>query len=405
MCIICGLCGGALIAVILIVVLVLVLTKKHKPDDTPIQSQWLNLTNYPPIPTGISTIAGPTLAHEETGCVIPATQWSCSLPKEEHDSVAPNRSDQPNFRLIIRYKNDTATKTRRQDDLFSPNPSPPSAEDQAFLGNTTDKNVEPFAGEDTPFFISFITPSGTPSISKRQSDDGDVVPNIEDIIPPPATVSGGLAAPANLLPLPVAQPLHLYNRGTVDEHYGFYTYFDRSIFLKDINATRSGFGGNPADQDGGSSFDSATLRCTWAQTRFLVQIWTNSASTKPLLQAASGTPTSTSSASTPSSSSSANDFVTPGSFPYPVTITLDRHGGAAAKKLVYCYGMDASGKIEPKRSTITLEDRSFGGVAVNGNKGPFTNTTVSVGDGGPGGLDGGSGGCGCSWVNWAGAGT
>ncbi|KAF2498645.1 hypothetical protein BU16DRAFT_548350 [Lophium mytilinum] len=414
----------ALVAII--TALAVTLTKKHhKKDDIPTASQWLNLTGYPPMPTGMSTIAQPEAIEEESGCVSPATIWSCALPKEEQASVAPNKPDQPNFKLNIVFDNGTiADKSKTQiapRAVFNPvsagafirskllkiraitaSPAVPSLDDQRFLGNTTDDNKVPFEGEQTPFFISFVDPTMASSSARLVRRGGDNFGNLSDLIPPPSVNSDGTAAPANLLPLPSSQPLQLYDRGLPTEHYGFYNYFDRSIFLKSIQPTNNSFGGVPADTNGGSTFDSATMRCTWAQTRFRVQIWTNSGSTKPLLQ---GTPTtSTASSASPTSTASPSpDLKRPGSFPYPVTVTLDRHGGALSKKMIYCYGMDTNGKIEKNAQAFVLEDRSFGGVAVNPASGPFDNVPVATKDGGPGGIDGGTGGCGCQWANWLGS--
>lgn len=431
LCIMCCCCFSFLVFIILGLVLGLTLSKRKQSSNPPLSTstdpavqtvptdtQWLNLTGYPPIPTGISSVAQPDAVSEISGCVQPATVWSCALPKEQQSSIAPNKPDQPNFRLEITF-NGSSKSTRnarsesnaasagafmksqllnaRADSSFTPSPSPPSTEDQEFLGNTTDKNSLPFNGEDTPFFITFSSPTKTTSSSKVKrasasaaADNG--FSNITSLIPSPAVNSDGTAAAATLLPLPSSQPLRLFNRGQPDEHYGFYTYFDRSIFLKDINGTSNSFGGNPADLNGGSSFDSATMRCTWAQTRFLVQIWTKSQSSKPLLSSA----TSSSSSATASSTA----FVRPGTFPYPVTITMDRHGGDIEKKMIFCYGMDTKGKVVSSEKTFILEDRGFGGILVNPSKGPFSGMKVHESDGGPGGIDGGSGGCQCQWQNW-----
>lgn len=224
--------------------------------------------------------------------------------------------------------------------------------------------------------MTFQDPTSTSSrLAKRQNPNDPT--NITAVIPPPMLSSDGTAAPANLLPLPSAQPLRLYNRGTDNEHYGFYTYFDRSIFLKQINGTNRG--GNPADVDGGSLKDAANLRCTYSETRFLVQIWTRSSKSKTLLQ---------------KSASSASDLLKrPGSFPYPVTVTIDRHGGNAARKNLYCYEMEGDGTIknEASKREFQFEDRAFGGVLVNGTQGRGDVT-------GP--IDGGNGGCRCQWQNW-----
>ncbi|KAH7076689.1 hypothetical protein BKA63DRAFT_468541 [Paraphoma chrysanthemicola] len=400
----CCCCLIFLVLLAIIIPLTVVLTKKR--NDTPVNnpgtqpdsegnSGWLNLPNYPPIPTGVSTISQPEAVEEESGCVSPTTLWSCALPKELQDSIKPNKPDQPNFRIQITYDNSTSASptTKRAANpvsagafirsqllrlraLPSPSPAAPSDADMSFLGKTTDGNVAPFEGEDTPLFITFQDPKKSASRLLKRAGPSDPT-NLTSVIPPPMLESDGTAAAANLLPLPSAQPLRLYNRGTDNEHYGFYTYFDRSIFLKQINGTNRG--GNPADVDGGSSKSAANIRCTYAETRFLVQIWTRSKTSKPLLQGSSQTgPDSTK---------------RPGTFPYPVTVTLDRHGGNPAKKNLYCYEMESDGTIRniPDNKFFQFEDRGFGGVLVNGTQGRPTAT-------GP--IDGGTGGCKCQWQNW-----
>ncbi|KAF2627875.1 hypothetical protein BU25DRAFT_431186 [Macroventuria anomochaeta] len=407
-------CGCCLILVVLLAILIpIIVVFSRKKDDTtqitPIATQpggestsstpeWLTLTNLPPIPTGVLTIAQPEAAAEESGCVAPTTLWSCALPKELQDSVKPNKPDQPNFKIEITFDNSSSSTppktqtTKRAANAVSvrafirerflnarsvpsPSPAPPSSDDMVFLGKTTDGNSAPFDGEDTPLFISFQDPKATASrLAKRASSDPT---NITATIPAPMVNSDGTAAPANLLPLPSTQPLRLYNRGKDDEHYGFYTYYDRSIFLKQINGTNRG--GNPADTDGGSTEEAATLRCTFSETRFLVQIWTRSQSNRPLLQS--------------STQSGSSDLKRPGTFPYPVTVTIDRHGGNAAKKNLYCYQMENDGTIknDASKRSFQFEDRAFGGNLVNGTQG---RPNVS----GP--IDGGSGGCSCKYQNW-----
>lgn len=445
-CLLIAIAAGLILLIILILALALTLTRKG--DDMPVQSQWLNITGFPPVPTGISTIIQPDASREQSGCVAPTTLWSCALPKEEQNSVKPNDIDQPNFRLEIRFQNGTnvsqgvnASLTKRSperasnavsasslvrhhllrlrdsfsDSLFTPSPAPPSLEDQAFLGNSTDEITAPFGGEITPFYMSFHSAEKLPAarllkraLDRNASDTNtmDPFPDVIEGIPPPDNNPDGTAAPANLLPFPSAQPLRLFNRGLLTEHYGFYTYFDRSIFLKstalvdDSQAT----GVVPDDENGGAEESAATVRCTWTQTRFLVQIWTNKGGTASLLSSNNATASKTDD-KTPQNltASSANDFDRPGSFPYPVSITLDRHGGDIKTKMIYCYGLDDKRHIISDQKKLQLEDRAFGGHLVNPALGPFGNVNVSISEGGPGGIDGGTGGCNCLWKNWNGA--
>jgi hypothetical protein len=431
-----GLIAGFLTMIILIVVLA---TTLHRSSATVVEpTQWLNLTGFPPIYTGISTVAVPDNPVANTGCVFPATVWSCSLPKELQQSVAPNQPDQPNFRLQIQWDNSSSanatfanvtgnpnliTRTlggnavsarqfirslmhkARQSMSFTPSPTAPSWAEQYFLGNTTDGIVsDNKAGEPTPFYVSFL--STTASISAkllRRDNSTDLFPDVVSILNsefPPDVNADGTSAPANLLPYPVQQPLRLYDRGLDSEHYGFYNYFNRSIFVKSLvplNESNSGNGEVPDDQNGGSTESEASWRCTWSETRFLVQMWTRKGSTASLLNSA------TSAVSSPMSTSSANytanDFTRPGSFPYPITITTDRHGGDTLKKKLYCYEIDSREQPITSSAKLWEEQRDFGGVAINPGPGLFTTSSNNT-DASLGGYDGGTGGCSCQWTNW-----
>lgn len=437
-----------LIILIIAILLAVFLTRKanHSPttgdpndddtstgggDDTgPVQSRWLNLTGYPPMPTGISTIAGPKPLHQESGCIQPSTLWSCALPKEQQADNEPYKADESNFRVQIRFRNGTyehsttvASSKRSNGGGWDAVPPAPSDKDQRFLGNTTDGNIAPFEGEETPFFITFLStsessssdhtrralanPNSNPTLTRRESSAS--FPNLKDIIPSPSTQKNGSPAPATLYPLPSSQPVRLYNRGKEDEHYGFYTYFDRSIFLQSSAPLNGGSNDNiEGDKDGGAKTEDASVRCTWAQTRFLVQIWTKQGGGKKVLLQSSSSSTTTSTSAQPqptsTSSSDAESYTRPGTLPYPITLTLDRHGGAAKKKMVYCYGIDDDGTMNATALKLQLEDRAYKGSLVNEAPGVFNNTDVVAGDDGDveakGGVDGGDGGCGCSWGNW-----
>ena len=437
----------------IILILLLAMLLHRKGDSMLVQTQWLNITGYPPIPTGVSTIVQPNAVDEVAGCVSVPDMWSCALPKEQQQSFSLGAADQPNFRVEIRFENGTnatssinsSTTNKRSDSvinpvsaasfmrrrllqlrdslpssLFTPSPSPPTQEDETFLGNTTDGNHAPFDGEYTPFFMTFDSPAPLPSASrlvkrdtttssptttsKMAANTSDPFPDLASAIPAASTNRNGTASPANLYPFPSAQPLRLFDRGLSTEHYGFFTYFDRSIFLKSTGFFNGSTIDVPDDANGGALEDSAKVRCTWAETRFLVQIWTNKGNSYPLLPE-NGNATAQQSAltgrnATSLANSSANDLSRPGSFPYPVTITLDRHGGNIKTKEIYCYGLDDSERPENGEKKIQLEDRGYRGTPVNPASGPFGTNKVSLADGGPGGIDGGSGGCSCKWQNW-----
>ncbi|TVY48140.1 hypothetical protein LOCC1_G001923 [Lachnellula occidentalis] len=423
-----GMIIGLLAMLILIVALATTLSRK--PNTTIEPSQWVNLTGFPPMFTGLSTVVAPINTVTNTGCVVPATQWSCSLPKEVQSSIAPNQANQPNFLLYVQWDNSSSANdtfknvtgnptlgTRavggsavsagqfiksvllktRDIVTFVPSPAPPSYAEDFFLGNTTDNIASSNkAGEPTPFFISFLPPSNSTtskrSLRERDSTDNssDIFPNISSIIPAPSLNADNTAAPANLLPLPTQQPIRLYDRDLPTEHYGFYTYFDRSIFLKSRDLLNSSSADNdtvPDDENGGARESEASFRCTWTQTRFLVQMWTRMNTTARLLNSTH-----------PISKDPAHDLSQPGSFPYPITITTDRHGGDANTKLLYCYSMDDREGIEKDSGKILREQRDFGGTLIN----PANLLFGASGPSDPslGGFDGGTGGCKCQWQNW-----
>ncbi|RDW74584.1 uncharacterized protein DSM5745_07246 [Aspergillus mulundensis] len=429
--------------VIVIVAILLAIFLTRKGDNTPVQSAWLNLTGYPPMPTGISTIAGPENTVQDSGCITPSSMWSCALPKDQHEANEPYAANQPNFRVEIRFQNGSyehstvpITKRSMLDkrsayQLFNPKPDPPSTDEMAFLGQYTDNTSTPYAGEETPFYITvlsaeYLSSSKSSSTNHTKRDKSNSTsssnnstssfPDVTDLVPSPAKDSSGTAAAATLYPLPSSQPIRLFNRGKKDEHYGFYSYFDKSIFLASRTALTGVVASNKNDGNGGSTKNEANVRCTWAQTRFLVQIWTkgDALGRNLMARSANGTTNSTSTSTSESkAASSATDFTRPGSFPYPITITLDRHGGDAEKKNLYCYGLVDGARYNASAVKLQMENRAWNGAIVNRAPGIFNmgsaNSTTDDDDGDKGkdkdygGYDGGVGGCRCQWVNWVGA--
>ncbi|KAK5940824.1 hypothetical protein PMZ80_007241 [Knufia obscura] len=421
--------------VIIITCIALAVSLTRRGDGTPVNGQWLNLTGYPPMPTGILTIAAPNLAASQKQCIQPSTMWSCSVPKEDRDEIGTNESDQPNFRFEIKFRNGTVPNNmtipiengkkklnKRADDpftndLFVPNPQPPPSLEQVFLGQTTDNITAPFDGEETPFFITFMpvfptvpssfddddTESSKERLVRRQSNDSSLL----NALPAPALADDGSAAPASLLPTtpyPTSQPVRLYNRGLQDEHYGFYTYYDKSIYLSGAQINDDGDSGTDgvveADQNGGSTKAEATVRCTFAQTRFLFKVYTNPAfggGLLPGLTNANLTHPDDAEKDEKNRTSSATNFDRPGSFPYPASIVIGRHGGKIDDKVAYCYGM-SNGQILKDQKVVVGERRSFGGVLVN--PAPTILEDANDFNSTAGGIDGGTGGCGCTWQNF-----
>jgi hypothetical protein len=186
-----GICT-AFFSVVIIISVVLV-TQLHRNPATPTQmpSQWVNLTGFPPMFTGISTVISPENTVSVSACAFPSTIWSCALPKELQKSGF--QANQPNFRLNIKWDNSSnanvsgntlATRSvggnvvsvrhaiKRlgliaRDFTITPLPTPPTLAEQWFLGNTSDGVVSADKdGETTPFYVSFMDPtSGKPSFA------------------------------------------------------------------------------------------------------------------------------------------------------------------------------------------------------------------------------------------------
>lgn len=396
-----GVIAGVIIAIILAIVLAVVFTRQHPVNNSQPFSIWLNLTDFPPMPTGVVTVAGPDNSEARSGCMIltAETAWSCSLPKEQHDSVAPNPPNKPEFILQIQYDNNTKALWQVANDGegsdkfltdagFTPNPQPPSIAEMRFLGNTTDHiEADEKAGEATPFFISLLKSVnetiGPNMLTRRQgannaigSADGDGF-NLTNILPPPTLNGDGTGGPARLFPLPVQQPVRLFDRGLPTEHYGFYSYFDKTIYM--VNTVSV----DAADDDGGARESEAKSLVTFAQTRFLVQIWTRKENTTRLLGGSAVPWTNGSDAS-----------ASPGTMPYPVTITEDMHGGDQSKKIDFTYGVTPAQEVNTTDAKLIITNRGFAGTLINGmNNSP---------DESLGGIDGGTGGCRCQWINFQG---
>lgn len=401
-----GIVAGVIALIILVVAPAVTLTRPraaHPVEGT----QWLNLTTFPPMPTGVLTVVGPDNSQSVTACIQPSTLWSCSLPKEQADEAAPYRPTQPKFIFQIQFDNSsnqlwnvtgqtpprvgrgTASRSRaslrrasqRSDPNFKPNPAAPSFEEMWFLGNTTDGiQSDQKAGEPTPFYISLlksINETAGPDVLDRRGDY-----NVSNF-PTPDLNTDGTGAPARLFPLPVQQPLRLYDRGLPSEHYGFYSYYDKSIYVKSKSAldeTTAGQGEVPADLNGGALETEANFVTVWGQTRFKVEIWTRIDDTSRLVGGGA--------------QREADGAARPGTFPYPVTVTLDNHGGNPKRKGVVWYPVDDRQRVRTSGlsdANVILYNLKFNGEQINGPKSP---------DPSLGGFDGGTGGCKCEYTNF-----
>lgn len=401
---------AAALVVLLVVVLAVYIPRKE--NGMTVEASWFNTTGYPAMSIGILTVVQPNMTRIQNSCVAPSDLWTCAIPGVEETSL-------PNFRLEITFrkgtlpKNETAQSATNSSRLVrrgdhSASPSVPSEDDQIFLGRSTDNSSAPYNGEETPFYVSLLDAAAlqaSSGVSKRDSDyaypypsshskSSNATTNSAEDIPPPNVKSNGQPADEVLYPLVTAQPLRLFNRGDDTEHYGFYTYFDRSTYIS----------GNPGSSTTNSTditsnvlLANASAVCTFSETRLLVQIWTGRGVISPL---------SPSNNTVLAANSTANDMTAPGSFPYPVTFKLDRHGGVSDKKGVYCYGIADSKVISDGKLWIE-EDRAAGGTGmVNPAEVPGSNSTSTQkrdndsDESSTGGIDGGDGGCSCQWQNW-----
>jgi len=409
---------------LLIVLLIMLIPQNH--SDNAVQAQWLNLTGFPPIPTGVATVIQPKKSMEESNCVGPSSIWSCAMPQTQPLSRnKTSRTDLPNFRFEIRFRNHTLENTTAlmpatnyssssgpasvksqlrarstwSQMLYSPNPAPPSEADQLAIASTTDNTT---IGEETPFFISLLSPETLPRLHKRDTTTSEQ-PKAPTTIPNPypypnpsnTTTSKNLTATSTTIPTPIllpngeppnpslypyatAQPLRLYNRGQPDEHYGFYTYFAKTALVAEANdnpvapawsSASSDLFSSPNTPPPSNPQDTANLTttattmpkpqafCQFAQTRFRVQIWTQ----RPFLTSIPAAGLSHDSATRiTAGASSANEMQAPGSFPYSVTISLDRESGPDGDegKGVFCWALSWDGRVVGTGGRVREKDLS-----------------------------------------------
>ena len=434
-----GLVGGAVALIILIIVLAVTLT--HRGAGSVPYSPWLNLTDFPPMPTGVFTVVAPDNSNAISGCVSVTSLWSCSLPKEQAPGNSPYTATQPKFILQIQFDNNTrkswdvtgqqppqptpntigegtlqsanqtvsnttaagslgqpsrrgpasVTGFLRQilrgrdgptyDPGISPDPSPPTFQEMWFLGNTSDGIVsDDKAGEPTPFYVTML-PSLDAPIGPNLVPRG-VLSNFSTTIPPPALNADGMGAPAVLLPHPIQQPVRLYDRGLPTEHYGFYNYFSKTIYTTSINSSDANAGSNGAvvaDLNGGALESQAQWLVTWGMTRFKVEFWTRSSNTTKLVNGGPNTV--------------GDNSTRPGTFPYPAAFTLDTHGGQPGLKGTYAFGVTPDQHIDTSNFKFVPVSYGAGGTQIN--PAGVNNTSF-------GGFDGGTGGCQCVYQNFVG---
>ncbi|KAM0714838.1 hypothetical protein Q7P37_009302 [Cladosporium fusiforme] len=291
--------GCMSLLVLLIVLLVLFIPQFNR--DNPVQAQWMNLTGFPALPTGVATVVQPKKTLDENLCTHPPGLWTCSVPENQRADLTPgiNSSGLPNFRLEIRFRNHTLENTT----ALIPT-SPPRSPTRL-----TNPPSAPAAHVPTPT-LPPPTPTPPPQLPTPRA------------LPNPFSSQTAPHLRPLLYPYVQAQPLRLYNRGQESEHYGFYTYFDKTTFIKNSTTAPTNNNSSSLDLTPAPSPQTATALCAFAQTRLKIQIWT-----RRRAHISGSINTSTSSTNTAAANSSANDFSGAGSFPYAVGVSLDRHSG------------------------------------------------------------------------------
>lgn len=408
----CLITTACMFLILLLIVLLIILIPQNHADN-PVQAQWLNLTGFPPLPTGVATVIQPKKSLEESKCIEPPTIWSCAMMQTQ--PLPRNRStmtDVPNFRFEIRFRNHTLenatalmpatnysssgpasvksqlrARSTWSQMLYSPNPAPPSEADQQAIASTTDNTT---IGEETPFYISLLNPEPLHRLNKRDTTSEDhnppvTIPNpypypnssntttsknlttttTNTTVPAPITLPNGSPQSPLLYPYATAQPLRLYNRGQPNEHYGFYTYFAKTALIADPDlrsssvTTSSGWFKSTEPEPEPHPVDLANTTktastlatpqafCSFAQTRFRVQIWTRRGFLTTIPTTAGLDSSDDSNARIQAGASSANEMQAPGSFPYSVTISLDRESGPDGDegKGVFCWALNWAGRI------------------------------------------------------------
>lgn len=482
--------GIVLLIISLAIALPILLLHENSVEKQALPSIWLNLTDFPPMPTGVLTVTGAEKRVEVNTCVNPPTMWSCYLPKEDAEINDPFARDQPTLIFQVQFDNSgdqqwkipqgvpptslpgdaevdagdgigetidkankTANSTRRKSrffsralfrgsivqrrvnsnegdsQLFHPSPSPPSFQEMWFLGNTTDGVIsDNKAGEPTPFYITILSSlsesAGVNALSKRQTAGlpslGDITDeldkqknetltdedangdesgletgvkvNLTGLLPPPSLNANGTGAKAVSMPTPAQQPVRLYDRGLPSEHYGFYAYFDKTIYLRSTKPASNDSDIVTEDLDGGSVESQARKLVTFSETRFFVRIWTQQSNATRLVNTENLPENGVPQADGRIVLSENSTSLAPGTFPYPVTFGLDTHGGNRTRKTAWLYNVnEGEMTINPADPLLILNNIGVAGSWINPR---------ASGDPALGGFDGGTGGCRCLWQNF-----
>ncbi|EGS17967.1 metalloendopeptidase-like protein [Thermochaetoides thermophila DSM 1495] len=344
-----------------------------------------------PLPASTST----TSRISSTGFATVTRSFSSSSTRATSTSAATD----DNGSLVRRQQ--TATSPG-EGETFIPSPPAPPFQEIFFLGNTTDGVVSPDkGGEPTPFYITLLRPNTTtpdsPSLTRlaRRQATTSSSPSFGDVIdalmPPPHINPDGTAAPPIFLPTPQRQPLRLFDRGLPTERFAFYSYFNKTIYVREIG--ENGPSPDRADLNGGCLREEAKWVVAWHEVRIKVEIWTRRNATARLVNGARVGSITPLPATLNETEVEKIESTQPGTAPYPVTVTLDTHGGEVTRKIVFARRISEDLKIQLSGVKLIRNEMNNTGDLVNPGASEDANPSF-------GGFDGGTGGCRCTWRNF-----
>ncbi|KAF3938343.1 hypothetical protein ABW19_dt0210593 [Dactylella cylindrospora] len=236
--------------------------------------EMVTLPNLPPMPVGEVTVT-PRLLNTVNTCISPSTMWSCKLPPP---LLAGLNNQQPIFNWRIVALNGT------NDVFVNPSPPWPVVEQYRNMSKLDGVLSSPSEGEQTGFYVTLLASNTTTSSdfilpeklkrSHPRQFTRSANPSPQDTetqqiqqIPPSAVLPTAYSS----------QQLRLFDGGLPSEHYKFMTFFDKTIYLRSIDADKDSSGSNKLDTDGGVSPSEARWVCKFPNTRYTTKIFTRPA--------------------------------------------------------------------------------------------------------------------------------
>ncbi|KAJ6263325.1 hypothetical protein Dda_1888 [Drechslerella dactyloides] len=347
---------------------------KQAPPPAPAPVNLVTLANLPPMPVDNVTIT-PRLVNSVNTCVAPSTMWSCQLPPPLAAGVNPA---QPIFSWRIFALNSSTA-------IVNPSPILPLADDYRNFSKIDGVSSSPPEGEATNFYISLLPSNTTDGPSNALQLPSKQKRSHSRHFPRQVTATS-TATPVQLEALPQAtvlpnhytsQQLRFFDRGLPSEHFKFMTFFQKTIYLRTIDADTSNAGTNKLDADGGVSPSEARFVCNWPQTRYITKIYTrpnatDSTGQKKLIV-------------DPNTIGLVRGANAGGFAGYAVEIEEDIANYDKVRPTVSCWAIDERGKIDPNNMQRRLLVQGIGtgtsGVDYRGCQCTWSNFKESTGQG------------------------